>query len=128
MRFSHIVMAYFIIGTVMWAGGAIPWSGQHGGVGMATLIIDNPETGDVNSNTTEQLENTGGPIQEAITAVGGGALIAVWNLVVQVIGFFFWPISALANNGAPPRVWVPLGGVPTIAFYGAFIRLIRTSG
>jgi len=124
MRFSNIALAFFLMGAVMWGGGAISWDDA----GVGGLIIDDPATGSVNEETTENLENAGGPIQNALSSVGAGGLIAVWNLVVRFIGFFFWPITVLSSNGVPPRIWVPLGGAPTMAFYGGFLRLIRTSG
>ena len=126
MRFSHIIMAYFLIGAIMWAGGAIPWSNA----GLGEIVVDDPTNGTegINNETAEDLESTGGPIQEAISSVGGGALLAVWKLIRGLVSFMFWPMSVLISNGAPPQVWVVLGGVPTVAFYGAFIRLIRTSG
>lgn len=124
VRFSHIMIAYFVMGAVMWAGGAIAW----GNAGVGGLLIDDPSTGDLNSSTTDQLEKADGPIEQAVGSVGGGALLAVWGIVSGIFGYLFWPISVLVSNGAPARVWVPLGGAPTVAFYGALIRLIRTSG
>lgn len=124
VRFSNIALAYFLIGAVMWGGGAIAWSDA----GIGQLIIDEPAPGGVNERTSQELEQSGGPIQNALGDVGAGGLIAVWNLVAKFIGFMFWPMTTLQSHGVPARVWVPLGGMPTMAFYGGFIRLIRTSG
>lgn len=124
MRFSHIIMAYFMIGATMWAGGAIGW----GDAGVGKIIMDDPQTDEINNETAEDLEKTGGPIQEAIGSVSGGALLAVWNLVLSVLNFFVWPLAVLIQVDAPPKVVLLLGGTPTIAFYGGFLRLIRTSG
>ena len=122
VRFANIVIGYFIIGAVMWGGGALVWSDA----GVGTLFINNPQTGDINENTTEQLKETGGPIQQAANAATGG-LIAVWNLMVQLIGFLFWPIQTLADSNAPPQIVVLFGGTPTVAFVGAVIRVVRGS-
>lgn len=124
MRFSHIVLAYFVMATVLWGGGAIAWSET----GVAPLIIDDPQTGEINEQTANQLEQTGGPIQEAAGAVSGTGLLAAWNLLVKFISSLFWPVVTLQGLGSPPRVWVTLGGIPTFAFFASLITLIRSSG
>lgn len=122
MRFTNILLAYFMIGAIMWAGGAIAWDDA----GVGGLFIDTAEDPDVNESTSTQIREAGGPIQEAAgsTAVG---LIAIWNLLVKLLGFLFWPITVLLSVNAPPRVVVVLGGSFCVAFYGALIRVIRRS-
>jgi hypothetical protein len=124
MRFSHIVLLYAVCGMVMWGGGAIAW-GQSG---VAGLLIEDPGSGSLNQETSDSLEQLGGPIQEAAAAVGGTGLLAAWNLIVKILSFLFWPIVTLQGANAPPRVWVTIGGTPTVAFYAALITLIRSSG
>lgn len=121
-RFGNILLVYFVIGAVMWGGGAIVWSET----GLNTLIIENPQTGEVNEQTSGQLEDAGGPIREAAKTFGGPVL-AIWNIVVQFIGFLFWPIVTLQSTGAPPRLTVLLGGSVSIVFLGSILRLIRNS-
>lgn len=121
-RFGNILLVYFVIGAVMWGGGAIIWSET----GLNTLIVEDPQTGEVNENTSSQLEDAGGPIREAAQAFGGPVL-AIWNIVVQFVGYLFWPIATLQSVGAPPRLVVLLGGAPSVAFLGAVVRLIRNS-
>jgi hypothetical protein len=124
VRFSNILAAYFVVGALLWAGGAIQW----GQTGVAGLIVDTPEEGvEVNNETADQLQQRGGPIQEAAGALGASPILAVWNLLVGLIGYLFWPITVLQGVNAPPRIVVLLGGTPTVLFYGSFIRLIRTS-
>jgi hypothetical protein len=123
VRFSHIVLIYATLGIVMWGGGAIGWADS----GVAGLLVEDPATGAINDETGAQLEQAGGPIQEAAATVGGTGLLAAWNLLVKVVSFLFWPIVTLQGVGAPARVWVTLGGVPTIAFYATVITLIRSS-
>lgn len=123
MRFSHIVLIYAVMGIVMWGGGAIAWTDS----GVAGLLVEDPATGAINDATSDQLEQTGGPIQEAAATVGGTGLLAAWNLIVKIVSFLFWPVVTLQGVGAPPRVWVLLGGVPTVAFYATVITLIRSS-
>jgi len=121
-RFSAILLAYFVIGAVMWGGGAIVWADS----GVGGLIITDPADGDVNRETGEQLEQSSGPIENAITSFGA-PLLAIWNLLVKFIGYLFWPITVLQSANAPPRVVVLLGGSFTVVFLGAVIRLIRRS-
>jgi len=121
-RFGNILLVYFVIGAMMWGGGAIVWSET----GLNTLIVEDPQAGSVNENTSNQLEDAGGPIREAAQAFGGPVL-AIWNIVVQFVGYLFWPIATLQSVGAPPRLVVLLGGTPSIAFLGAVVRLIRNS-
>jgi len=123
MQWTNIVFAYFVIGAVMWGGGAIAW----GDSGVAGLIIEDPQTGDLSTETADNLEGLGGPIREAAATLGGTGLLAVWNIVIKFLSFFFWPIVTLQGAGAPPRIWVMFGGTPTAAFWVTLIRLIRSS-
>jgi len=126
MRFGPVVMTYFIIGAVMWGGGALAFQ-QAGVVGV---VFDDVGAGgvDINSSTSEQIQRTGGPIQEAVSSVGGAGLLAIYNIAAGFIGYIFWPITALAANDAPPRAIVLLGGIFTMMFIVGFIRLIASSG
>jgi len=121
-RFGTVIMVYFVVGAVMWGGGAIAWSET----GLNSLIIEDPQTGEVNDNTTEQFEQAGGPIRQAAQSFGGPVL-AIWNIVVQFIGYLFWPVTTLQSVNAPPRLVVLLGGAPSVAFVAGTIRLIRDS-
>jgi hypothetical protein len=126
MRFSQILVAYFVIGAVMWGGGVISWDQS----GVATVFIDSPnsEAGpEVNEETSGLLESLGGPILEATQSIGGGGLAATWNALAKFVGYLFWPITTMLSVGAPPRWTIVLGGTPTVAFFGTFLRLIRSS-
>lgn len=122
-RFAAVLLAYFVIGAVMWGGGAIAWSDS----GVGGLIIKDTAGGvDVNENTSEQLERSGGPIREAAAQLGG-PILAIWNFVVQFIGYLFWPVTVLQSVNAPPRAIVLAGGAMSVMFLGSVIRLIRRS-
>lgn len=123
VRFSQVVMAYFFIGALMWGGGVIDW--EQAGVG--NLIIQPQEGGaaKVNTDTGEDLQGMGGPIKEAVSSVSGGALLAIWNIVVKIIGYLFWPITALQSVDAPSRVVVVGGGGFTMALFVSFLLFIR---
>lgn len=124
MRFGNILLAYFVIGAIMWGGGLVSW--DKAGVGH--LIVKNPSNGDVqvNNNTSEQLGKLGGPIQTAVGEFGGG-LIAIWSILKSLIGYLFWPIIVLKVVNAPPRVIVLGGGIYVVAFFSAALRLVRRS-
>lgn len=123
-RFSAILLAYFLIGAVMWGGGAIAW--DESGVG-GLIITDATESDiEVNENTSQQLERSGGPIQEAAQSMGG-PILAIWNFVVRFVGYLFWPVTVLQSVNAPTRIVVTLGGSFSVIFLGAVVRLIRRS-
>jgi hypothetical protein len=124
MRLTKLILAYFLIGAVMWGGGVVDW--QDAGVGQL-IIQDAGSNPEANQQTADQLSSLGGPIQLAASTVEGAGLIAVWNILVKIIAYFNWPIVTLLSVDAPPRVAVIFGGTPVVAFYGAFIRLVRSS-
>lgn len=127
MRFGPIVMTYFVIGAVMWAGGGLAF-GQAGVVGVIFDDVGGSDGVTINSSTSDQIQRTGGPIQEAVASVGGSGLLAVYQLAAGFFGFLFWPITALIVSNAPPRAVVVLGGIMTLGFILGFIRLIASSG
>lgn len=122
MNFTRIILAYFLIGAFMWGGGALTWENA----GLVTAFVDSGDQGDieVNESTSGQLEQIGGPVQEASESVSGGGLIAIWNIIDRILGYLFWPITALQVNGAPPVIVVVVGGPFVVVFFGAVINLI----
>lgn len=125
MRLSRVVMAYFLMGAVMWGGGVIAW--DDAGVGQI-LIQSADSDAAVNQQTSEDLSQLGGPIQTALSTVQSAGLVAIWNVLVKLVGFLNWPVVVMLSVDAPPRITVIGGGTPTMAFWVAFIRLVRTSG
>lgn len=126
MRFGQLVVAYFLIGSVMWAGGAIAWS--DAGVGNFLITADADEgTVEQSANTTDDLTELGGPIEEAASQVDGLGLLAVWNLLVKLIGYLTWPITVLQSVDAPVEIVVILGGTFQMAFFVSVIRVVRGS-
>ncbi|QLD84607.1 hypothetical protein HWV23_02690 [Natronomonas halophila] len=125
MRFSNVIMAYFVIGAVMWGGGAIAWTDA----GVAELFVDNPDGDEAsaNSETAQALEEISGPIKQAASTIGGAGLLAVLGLLTSLFGYLFWPLTTLIGLGAPLEISLLFGGSLTCAFYVSLIRVIRGS-
>jgi len=122
VTWTNVVMAYFVIGAVMWGGGVLAWQQT----GVAQAVIENPETGDVNEELSQTAQRQGN-IVDQISALAAGPIQLVFNLAGALLAYLFWPITALLVTGAPMRITVLLGGAPTLAFYLGLIRLVRTS-
>lgn len=123
VRYEDVILAYFIIGVIMWGGGAI----DYGETGLVGQFISSTGGGgdpvEVNEEAAQQLEQSGGPIQEAAQQIGGSALLAVWNLIAGTIGYLFWPVGVLVGSNAPPQASILFGGSLTVAFFGGIVRL-----
>lgn len=123
MKFGHVLIAYFLIGGLMWAGGVIDWQDS----GVPQLVAEPTENGAaVNESTQKTVEGTGGPIQEAAQAVGVSGLFAIWELIAKLLAYLFWPITALQVVNAPTEVVVVAGGGMVVSFIAGFILLIRS--
>lgn len=122
VRLGEVVIAYFLIGALMWAGGVIDW--QEAGVGSVFVDPEGNATS-TNASTGEQLEQAGGPIQQAANTVSGGGLLAVWGLVTSILAFLFWPVTVLQSVQAPSEIVVLVGGPLVVAFFMAIILTIR---
>lgn len=122
VNFRNIVIAYVVMGVVMYGGGAIAF----GDIG-ATQVFVEQEGSELSTNeeTTTLLSQVDGAIQSALQTVGGSALIAVYQLLTGVIGFVLWPVTVLRGAGAPWDITMLFGVPPTAAFFGSFIALIR---
>lgn len=123
VRFAEIVLVYFIVGAVLWTGGALDYE-QNGLVGE---FVEPTGQGDVatNNDTVQQLEQAGGPIRQALSTVGGGALLAVYDIVAGILSVVYWPVTALVVMSAPVHITVAVGGGMSVAFVMGFVRLIR---
>lgn len=122
MRLSDAVVAYLIIGAVMWGGGVISWENS----GMTTVMLSQTDAGIApDASMSESVENIN-PTQGLLESLGGPLLI-VWDLIIKFIGMLFWPVTVLLSVGAPPEVVVLGGGPFATAFIMGVIRLVRTS-
>jgi hypothetical protein len=127
MRFSKIILAYFVMGSVMWGAGVIAWEDA----GIGSTVIEQ-EDGEIEANDGEgsiqsDLLGLGGPISSAVNTVAGGALLAVWQLISGLIGFIFWPVTVLMLVNAPSSIVVTAGGSLVMIFVGGTLRIVRGS-
>ena len=121
MNLQKVVMAYFLIGSVLWAGGAVPWTDA----GVGGLFVDASGT-DVatNESVAEDVGNSEGVISEFVRATVGPAVAAL-RIIGGVLNYLFWPVTTLSAAGAPTELVVLLGGTPTVALFMAVARFVR---
>lgn len=123
MQFTRIVVVYFVLGALMFGGGAVSWDNS----GPTKYFISQDQAGvSANEQPQQNLDGVAGAITSLVGQFGA-PLILVWNIVVGLISFMNWPIFVLAENSVPPRVTVLLGGTLTVMFYGSIVTLIRSS-
>ena len=124
VRFSSIILVYFICAAVMFGAGAIDFDET----GMVGEIVEQSgaDGGIVNNDIVDRLNSMGGPIGNIIGTVGGG-LLAAWNVMTTLIDFTMWPITVLVQADAPFRVVVLGGGTLVMAFIGGVLRTVRGS-
>jgi len=123
MQFTRLVVLYFVLGAVMFGGGAVTWDDT----GPTKYFVSNDAVGVSPDDRARQ--NLGGVAGAISSLVGqfGAPLILVWNLVVGLVSFLNWPLFVMMENSVPPRVTVLLGGSLTVMFYGGIVRLVRSS-
>jgi hypothetical protein len=123
MQFTRMIVVYFVLGALMFGGGAVTWDDS----GPTKYFISQDATGvSADEQTRQNLGGVAGAITSLVGQVGA-PLILVWNLIVGLVSFLNWPIFVLAENSVPPRVTILLGGTLTVMFYGSIARLIRRS-
>lgn len=123
MRIGNIVFAYFIIGTMMWGGGALTF--EEAGVITAVVTNDQGQI-DPAGELAAEIDKQNSVIGGVISAFGAGLLI-VWNLIFILLKFIHWPVVTLAQNHAPPELTALLGGGMTLSFYLAVATLVSRS-
>lgn len=123
IRASNIVLIYFIIGAVMFGGGAVSWDNS----GLTKFFI-HQSAGNVGPSQQTQTKLTGvsGAITSLVGSFGGPAIL-VWNLFAGLVAYLNWPLFMFMDSNAPLTVTILLGGTPTVAFYMAAIRLVKSS-
>lgn len=126
MRASEVILIYFVMGAVMFGGGAVNFEQ----VGVASFFFTQSGGGGSvfapAGNALANLNDAGGMLESVATLAIGGILL-VWNLIVAIIGFLHWPIWTLRGVNAPPEAVLLLGGSLTAAFYLSVIQLLNRS-
>lgn len=124
VNFGRVIMAYFVIGMVMFGGGAVGFQGT----GVGKFFVDTNSAGQVTpaDGPSSNANGIGAQLGNLVDSFIGGILV-VWNLAVGLIGFLNWPIIVLTKVNAPPIAVMLLGGTFTVAFYVSIIKLIRSS-
>lgn len=118
---GDVIMAYFVIGAVMWGGGALAFDDA----GVMSIFVDSDD-GDIaaDGGAVDDLQEQQGIIQQtAALAVGG--LVFVMNLLADIISFMNWPLVVFLQNNAPPTLTVLLGGSFTAGFYLSMLSLLK---
>lgn len=124
VRFGQVVVMYFVIGAVLWGGGIVGWDNA----GVGTVFISDPATGAVNESVASQVTNADTPLRNALNAIGGGAILALWDVIQELLALLFWPVQTLDAVGAPPRITVLVGGTNVVAFFAGLLLFIKGSG
>lgn len=122
IRASNIVIIYFVVGAVMFGGGAVTWDDS----GLTKYFIDNEDGVEPADQAEGNLLGVDNALTNLVNTFSGAALL-VWNLFAGLVGYIHWPLFVFIDSGAPPRVTILLGGTPTVAFYMAAIRLVTSS-
>ena len=123
-RFSDMIIAYLVIGAVMFGGGAISWDQS----GVAQFFVSQDDDGGLSAsdNTDENLTGISGALNSVVDMVAGPILV-IWDLVVGLIAYLNWPIIVLLSNNAPPMLVLLLGVPFNAGFYLSVLRLLRVS-
>lgn len=123
MRFTRVILLYFVLGSVMFGGGAIDFDQA----GVSGFFVEHDSGSFAATNQTSQnLEGLGGAISQLVGEFIGGVQL-VYNLAVGLLGFLNWPIVVLSSVGAPPMAVLLIGGTFSAAFYLSIITLMRSS-
>lgn len=123
MRLGEIAVAYFVLGAVMFGGGAIPFDDT----GLTQVMLTQDGDGEVSiaSGFADQWESitTSPTVFDSL----GGAMIMIWDILVLILGGAFWPVLVLLAVNAPTEVVLLGGGSISFAFIVAGLRFIRSS-
>jgi hypothetical protein len=118
-----MVLLYFILGTVMFGGGAVDYSEA----GVAGFFVEHDSGSFAPTDKAEsQIDNQSNAITNLVGEFLGGIQI-VWNLTIGLMGFLNWPIIVLLSVGAPPMAVLLVGGSLSASFYLSIITLVRSS-
>lgn len=122
VRLSSVLMVYFMIGAVCFGAGIV----GYGNAGVTHVVIETVagEQIETNQQTTQDVEDLGGPVEEALNTVGGGGLVSAWNFVSGLLNYLLWPVSVSVNVSAPVEVTVLVSSI-TFSFILGLIAMFR---
>jgi hypothetical protein len=127
MRLGAMIMAYFMIGALLFVGGAVPAEET----GLVTTFVDFDDQGvneeEVSAGEGGMLSNLVGPVENALNTVAGGGLIAALNKLDSFLGFVAWPWTVMSYWNAPFAVRILVAGPLTVAFTIGGLRVLRSS-
>lgn len=128
MNFQSVALAYFVIGAVMFGGGAVDFQDA----GVTQFFLDKNEEGFTppdrepgKKTPLSAVQGVVGAILGIIDAITGG-IVLVFNLAVSLLGYLNWPITVLLAANAPPAAVLLVGGTFTASFYLSVINLISS--
>lgn len=126
MRLGAMVMAYFMIGSLLFVGGAIPADQA----GLVNSFVDT-DTGNAEEEVSADeggfLSNLVGPVENALNTVAGGGLIAALNKIDAFLGYVAWPFTIMSYWGAPLEMRILMAGPLTVGFTIGGLRVLRSS-
>jgi len=120
VRASDVLLGYFVIGAVMWGGGAISFDDA----GVVGAVVDDDGGLSVDDGLGNELSEQSGIIR-SLASLAVGSLVFVINLISIFFTYLNWPIWVLVTNNAPPVITVLLGGSFTAAFYLSMLSIVR---
>lgn len=127
MRLGAMVMTYFMIGSLVLVGGAVP--AQEAGL-VNQFIDTQDDTVNEEQVTTESgglLSNLLTPVENALSTVAGGGLIAVLNKIDAFLGYIAWPFTLMSYWNAPWQLTYLVAGPLTVGFTIGGLRVLRSS-
>ena len=93
MQFTRIIVLYFVLGALMFGGGAVSWDNS----GPTKFFVSQDQTGvSADSQPRQQLDGVAGAITSLVGQFGA-PLILVWNLVVGLVSFLNWPVFVMVT-------------------------------
>lgn len=128
MNFQSVALAYFVIGAVMFGGGAVDFEEA----GVTQFFLDQNEQGFAPAEAELGQKSPQSAIQGVVGAILGiidaitGGIVLVFNLAVSLLGYLNWPITVLLAANAPPSAVLVVGGTFTASFYLSVINLISS--
>jgi len=131
-RLSTMVMVYAMIGMLLFVSGVIPSTE----VGVVEQFVDEDalETDDVQANEEQVNADNGGllanlvdPIQNALSTVAGGTVLAVLNKINVFLGYVTWPFELADDMGMPWQLDLLFSTTSVILYTFGGLKVLKSS-